>query len=124
MGARGSGGGAHRVAVPPRAPAAHLWAHCGAGRMASGSVTLLRSGAGTWLWLSGRLAKRTSYSTQHSRKVLKVTTNRNCLGGGGHGAQMDGEGAQRQPPPCGGTYTSSKRSESIMQAKPFFWWKW
>lgn len=23
-----------------------------------------------------------------------------------------------------GTYTSSKRSESIMQAKPFFWWKW
>lgn len=22
------------------------------------------------------------------------------------------------------TYTSSKTSESIMQAKPFFWWKW
>lgn len=71
------------VAVPVApGPAPHLWAHCGAGRTASGSVTLLRSGAAppAWLWLSGRLAKRTSYSTQHSRKVVKVTTNRNCLG--------------------------------------------
>lgn len=40
-------------------------------------------------------------------------------------------GSARTPPaPHGaprrraGTYPSSKTSESIMQAKPFFWWKW
>lgn len=42
---------------PPASPA-HLRAHCGAGSTASGSVTLARSG--TWLWLSGRVANRTS----------------------------------------------------------------
>lgn len=44
--------------------------------MASESVTLVLSGA---VWFAARLANSTSYSTQLKRKVVNVTTNRNCL---------------------------------------------
>lgn len=58
-----------------------LSVHCSPGKIASGSVTLFLSrGPGVWpVWLTARLAKRTSYSTQLKRNVVNVTTNRNCL---------------------------------------------
>lgn len=59
----------------------YLTAHCSGGRMASGSVTLVLSGELTpgALWFTARSANSTSYSTQLNRKVVNVTTNRNCL---------------------------------------------
>lgn len=60
---------------------AHLSVHCSGGRMASVSVTLVLSSGFTPgpVWFTARLANSTSYSTQLKRKVVNVTTNRNCL---------------------------------------------
>lgn len=59
----------------------YIWVHCWQGKRASEMVTLLLSN-GLWpgpVWLTARLANRTSYSTQLTKNVVNVTTNKNWL---------------------------------------------